>query len=129
MGRICEVPGGASLTSLAESVSARLGVAVRVWGQPTSPLRAVALAPGSGRSLLADALTAGCDAIVTGELRYHESLDAAASGLAVVEAGHDATEWPLTRSLARIARETPGIAEDAIIQDEPTNHWWTAEGA
>jgi dinuclear metal center YbgI/SA1388 family protein len=129
MGRICESPVGASLESLAETVSARLGVAVRVWGERTCAVRTVALAPGSGRSLVADALAAGCDAVVTGELRYHESLDAAASGLAVVEAGHDATEWPLTRALARIARETPGIADDAVVVDEPKTRWWTAEGA
>ena len=129
MGRVCAAPAGSSLGSFAKAVSGRLGVAARVWGARTAPVRTVALAPGSGRSLLGDAFDAGCDAVVTGELRYHESLDTAACGLAVVEVGHDATEWPLTRALARIARETPGIADDAVVLDEPEARWWTAEGA
>ncbi len=129
MGRVCEVPAGVSLQTLATGVVAALGVRPTVWGDPSSVITTVALAPGSGRSLVDDAISAGCDAIVTGELRYHEALEAAASGLAVIEAGHDATEWPLTRVLAGIARETPGLRDSDVVLDEPGTHWWTAEGS
>jgi dinuclear metal center YbgI/SA1388 family protein len=128
LGRVCLASKGASVGSLAQLVSARLGVKARVWGDAGRGVSRIAVAPGSGRSLLEDAMREGCDAFVTGELRYHEALDAAARGLAVIEAGHDATEWPLVPVLAEAARTTSGLAADAVIVGGRPNVWWTAEG-
>jgi dinuclear metal center YbgI/SA1388 family protein len=128
LGRVCAAPKGANVGWLAEVVSARLGVRARVWGAAGRGVARVAVAPGSGRSLVDDALREGCDAFVTGELRYHEALDAAARGLAVIEAGHDATEWPLVQVLADAARRTSGLAADAVTVGGRPDVWWTAEG-
>jgi dinuclear metal center YbgI/SA1388 family protein len=128
LGRVCAAPKGASVGSLAQLVSVRLGVKARVWGDAGRRISRIAVAPGSGRSLLQDAMREGCDAFVTGELRYHEALDAAARGLSVIEAGHDATEWPLVRVLADAARTTSGLAADAVLVGGRPNVWWTAEG-
>jgi putative NIF3 family GTP cyclohydrolase 1 type 2 len=103
-------------------------VKARAWGDAGRRVSRVAVAPGSGRSLIEDALREGCDAFVTGELRYHEALDAVARGLAVVEAGHDATEWPLVQVLADAARTTPGLPADAVVVGARSNVWWIAEG-
>jgi putative NIF3 family GTP cyclohydrolase 1 type 2 len=83
----------------------------------------VALAPGSGRSLVPFALRAGADALVTGELRYHEAHDALERGLTVIEAGHDATEWPLTAALARIVATTPGLDPVGVLTDRISYPW------
>jgi dinuclear metal center YbgI/SA1388 family protein len=128
LGRVCAAPKGATTASLATLVSQRLGVKARGWGEAGRAVSRVAIAPGSGRSLVEDAVRAGCDAFVTGELRYHEALDAAARGLAVIEAGHDATEWPLVPVLADAARGTAGLAPDAVIVGARADVWWTAEG-
>jgi dinuclear metal center YbgI/SA1388 family protein len=125
-GRICAAPEGATLASLAALVGERLGVRPTVWGPADAPLRRVAVAPGSGRSFTGAARAEGCDAMLTGELRYHEALAALEAGLLVIEAGHDATEWPLTRALAQIARATPGLAADAVLVDAKPYPWWTA---
>jgi len=127
MGRVCET-SAETLGELAGQVAARLGVRPRVYGDPAMPVTLAGTAPGSGRSLVSAARAAGCDVLVTGELRYHEALDAAASGLAVIEAGHDATEWPLVPVLAAAARAS-GLATDAVLIDKPLTNWWTAEGA
>jgi dinuclear metal center YbgI/SA1388 family protein len=129
MGRVCEATAGCTVGSLARDVASRLGIRPTVWGDPDARVLRIAIAPGSGRSLVAAAIQAGCDAVVTGELRYHEALDAAASGIAVIEAGHDATEWPLTAALAEIAARTPGLSAAQVRLDEPETNWWTAEGA
>lgn len=122
-GRIC-APGAATTAGLLASlVGRRLGVGVRLWGDPGAAVTRVALAPGSGRSLVSDALAAGADALVTGELRYHEAHDALTRGLVVVEAGHDATEWPLTGALARIVAVTPGLLPDDVITDRIVYPW------
>jgi putative NIF3 family GTP cyclohydrolase 1 type 2 len=107
-------------------VAGVLGVRTRTWGDPTTPVTRIAVAPGSGRSFLPAAVAAGCDALVTGELRYHEALDALQSGLTLIEAGHDATERPLTAELARIASEAPGLGSGAVIVEDAPFPWWIA---
>jgi putative NIF3 family GTP cyclohydrolase 1 type 2 len=78
---------------------------------------------------VAAARLAGCDVLVTGELRYHEALDAVSSGLSVIEAGHDATEWPLVPVLASAAASTEGLDEAVVLVDRPLVHWSTTKGA
>ena len=125
MGRLGRPTGPTDVRGLATLVGERLDVRCRVWGDPDRTVASIAVAQGSGRSLVADALDAGADTFVTGELRYHEALEAVHAGLAVIEAGHDATEWPLVSVLARIARGVEGLAEDAVVVDERAHNWWT----
>ena len=125
MGRLCEAPRGATLASLARQSATRFGVTPRVWGRADVPVRLVATAPGSGRGLVADALAAGADVMLTGELRYHDALDALASGLAVIECGHDATEWPYVRLLADLARSVEGVDPSTVVDEKPVIEWWT----
>ena len=48
----------------------------------------------------------GCDAYVTGDVRYHDAQRAAALGIHVIDAGHFATEQPVVEILAaRLAGE------------------------
>jgi dinuclear metal center YbgI/SA1388 family protein len=122
-GRLCDPGDAGTLGALAALVGSRLDVGVRVWGDPACAVTLVALAPGSGRSLVDDALAAGADALVTGELRYHVAHDALERGLLVIEAGHDATEWPLTRALARIVEQTPGLASGDVVTDSILIPW------
>jgi dinuclear metal center YbgI/SA1388 family protein len=129
MGRLCEAPAASTLDGLAVHVSRALGVSVRVWGDHGALVARVGVAPGSGRSLVAAARLAGCDVLVTGELRYHEALDAVSSGLSVIEAGHDATEWPLVPVLASAAASTEGLDEAVVLVDRPLVHWSTTKGA
>lgn len=62
----------------------------------------VAVCGGAGASYAADALAAGANAFVTSDVRHHEFWEAAARGLALLDAGHDATETPGMRALARL---------------------------
>jgi dinuclear metal center YbgI/SA1388 family protein len=128
LGRVCRASKGGTVGALAADVSSRLGVSARVWGDAGRRIARIAVAPGSGRSLVADAFREGCDVFVTGELRYHEALDAAARGLAVIRLDHGATEWPLVSVLAGAARTTSGLGEDAVVVGARADVWWTAEG-
>jgi len=122
-GRLCEAGEHGTLGALAEAVGARLGIGTRIWGDVAAGVTLVALAPGSGRSLVPDALASGAEVLVTGELRYHEALDALERGLMVVEAGHDATEWPLTGALALIVAQAPGLASADVVIDRISYPW------
>ena len=56
---------------------------------------------GSGGDYVAHALRRGCQLYLTGDVSYHQALDAAAAGLVVIDAGHAATEAPAMPVLAR----------------------------
>ena len=70
----------------------------------------VAVGGGACGDMWKDALDAGCDTFVVGEMKYHEFLDAREAGLNVVEAGHFASERPAVFALAkRLEQEFPAL--------------------
>lgn len=69
---------------------------------PNTIISRVAVCGGAGAELAAAAQAAGADAYVTSDVRHHEFLDAAGRGLALLDAGHQATEAPGMRALARL---------------------------
>lgn len=68
----------------------------------------VALCGGAAGDMITPALHAGADALVCGELKYHETLDALDSGLSVVCAGHYETEFP---ALSYFEKVLPALGE------------------
>jgi dinuclear metal center YbgI/SA1388 family protein len=70
-------------------------------GSPAAELQRVAVACGSAAEFLPDAARAGCQVLLTGEARFHACLEARSLGVALVLAGHYATERPAQEELAR----------------------------
>ena len=81
-----------TLGAFAAFVAERLGTAVRICGDPFSPVSRVALIGGAGGSDAEAAHAAGADTFVTGEVKHHQALAARFFGLNVIEAGHYETE-------------------------------------
>ena len=125
MGMLCSAPDGLTLRGLATVASGVFNITPVVWGDPELPLSRVATATGSAGSLIGDVIAAGAQALVAGEVRYHDALDAAENGLAVVELGHDVSEWPLVSLLADAVRLTPGLDPAAVHVLPATPGWWT----
>jgi dinuclear metal center YbgI/SA1388 family protein len=74
------------------------------------PVRTICVCGGAGASLTSEAIKAGADAYVTADVRHHEFIDAAARGLLLIDAGHEATEAPGMQKLARtLAAQLPEI--------------------
>lgn len=93
LGRLGRLSEPVTLQAYAALSAARLGCeSVRIVGDPGRMIRTVALCSGSGASLLADAVRAGADLLVTGDVKYHEARDAEAQEIALLDAGHFATE-------------------------------------
>ena len=80
--------------AFADRVEEILGGPVRRYGNPERLIHKVAVLGGAGGGFADQALAAGADCYVTGEMSYHKGLDAADNGLCVLEAGHAATEKP-----------------------------------
>lgn len=94
-GRIGFLPTGQSST--VSSVVKRLKKSLRidrlqVVGDPNRKVRCVAVACGSAGEFLQPAVRMGCDCFVTGETRFHTSLEAEAAGVGMVLLGHYASE-------------------------------------
>ncbi len=71
-------------------------------------IRRVAVFTGSGGSAWSAAAGAGAALYVTGEMRYHDALEAVAGGLTVLCLGHGHSERPGIRAMARRAAEMLG---------------------
>jgi dinuclear metal center YbgI/SA1388 family protein len=93
----------ATLASIAARVKDFLSLSgVHVVGNPQMPVRAVAVACGSGGELMDAARRAGCDCFVTGETRFHTFLEAEATGVGLILAGHFASERFAVERLAEL---------------------------
>ncbi len=101
LGRIGRLAQATSLAEFAVTVKQALQVeALRVVGDGQTRVNKVAVCGGSGASLLTEAVRQGADVLVTGDIKYHEALNAASQGLALIDAGHFGTERLMVGHLA-----------------------------
>ncbi|MCI8899485.1 MAG: Nif3-like dinuclear metal center hexameric protein [Lachnospiraceae bacterium] len=110
-GRVGELKDSMRVEALAGLVKEKFHVPnVRVFGDLDSPVRTVAVMPGSGGGFIQDALAAGADAMITGDVGHHEGIDAVAQGLAVIDAGHYGIEKLFISYMEEfMKRELPGV--------------------
>lgn len=102
LGRICDLKVSVLLEEFVEVVKERLSLpALRIVGIRGRRIRRIALCGGSGATLLREAARQGADLFVTGDIKYHEAQEAAALGVALIDAGHFATERLMIEGLAR----------------------------
>lgn len=93
IGRIGLLESTPLLKDFAENVKKCLGTAfLRIVGNPEQRISKLALCGGSGASLLRDAAREGADLFLTGDIKYHEAREAQSLGIALIDAGHFATE-------------------------------------
>lgn len=93
LGRIGPLAEPQHLEALAQQVARDLGCpTVRTVGDPSRPVRTVAVCGGSGASLLREAARAGADVLITGDVKYHDAREAQTLGVALLDAGHFGTE-------------------------------------
>lgn len=88
-----------TLVSLAALCEQRLGGRARPYGAEKTRVKRLALCGGAGSDFWPEARKAGADCLLTGEVRHHHALEALASGLTLIEAGHYHTERPSVKAL------------------------------
>ncbi|WP_026485620.1 Nif3-like dinuclear metal center hexameric protein [Caldanaerobius polysaccharolyticus] len=106
MGRIGELDCAMELGEFACYVKSRLSVPfVRAVGDKSKRIKKVAVCGGNGTGLISSAIAKGADAMVTGDLGYHQAQDVLSSGFAVIDAGHYGTEKVIVPRLADYIKE------------------------
>ena len=89
IGRIGQLEKAVSLRQCCEDVKRAFHLeSVRVFGNPDRTVERIAICPGSGKSVIGEALKKQADVLITGDIGHHEGIDAAAQGMVVIDAGH-----------------------------------------
>ncbi|MBQ2258304.1 MAG: Nif3-like dinuclear metal center hexameric protein [Lachnospiraceae bacterium] len=120
-GRVGTLRERMSVADLAELVKQKFHVPnVRVFGDLGDIVEVAAVMPGSGGSFIKDAINAGADVMITGDIDHHEGIDAVAQGLTVIDAGHYGIEKLFIPYMEEfIRRELPGLKVFKADTKEP----------
>ncbi len=97
IGRVGKLPQQCSVQELAEEIKKQFSLpAVMVYGALEQRVERIAICPGSGKSVIADARQKEAQVLVTGDLGHHEGLDAKEDGLILIDATHYGLEHIFT---------------------------------
>jgi dinuclear metal center YbgI/SA1388 family protein len=127
LGRIGDLAASMTLAELTAHVARALPatpVGVRTAGDPDRVVRRIAVCGGSGGDLASAAARGGADVLVTADLKHHATSEAVAdTGVALIDAGHWATEWPWLGQLADALADTvAGTTVSTLVTDPWTVH-------
>lgn len=86
--------------TLQGSIGNILGSHALLFGEPSQHISTLAVAGGAYSEGLLEALDAGAQALLSGEVRHHHAVEAVSRGLVLYEGGHFATEAPMLGPLA-----------------------------
>ena len=105
IGRVGTFTVATSRAEIMNRVRSGLGIDQVLLAGPTeAAVRTVAICAGAGGDLLDNALAAKADLYLTGELRHHDALRAAAAGMTVLCTLHSNSERVTLRHLAKRLR-------------------------
>lgn len=121
IGRVGSLEHEMPLSECCEQVKSAFGLEhVKVFGDLAKAVRRVAICPGAGKSDVGEALKAGADVYITGDIDHHTGIDAVSCGMAVIDAGHYGIEHIFVPYMAQYLREhVPELAVVAQGRAEP----------
>jgi putative NIF3 family GTP cyclohydrolase 1 type 2 len=127
LGRIGVLPQPESLRAFVSRVGGALpptSWGVRAAGDPDVVVSRVAVCGGAGDSLLAAVAGAGVQAYVTADLRHHPADEhRRASGVALIDVAHWASEFPWCDQAAQLLRSRFGDALSVCVSTLRTDPW------
>ncbi|MBL8851200.1 MAG: Nif3-like dinuclear metal center hexameric protein [Planctomycetaceae bacterium] len=124
-GRVGTLPRPLPLADFLQHIKSTLKIdRLQYATESAATISRVAVACGSAAEFISDAVRAGCQALVTGEARFHACLEARDAGLVLVLAGHYATERPGVEQLARmLVTAHPGLSAQASARESDPVLW------
>lgn len=120
-----EAEGSPSPLEFARLVRERLGAGAVNLIPGERAVKKVFLCSGAGGGFVQFAACRGADAYITGEMKHHEMLEAASTGLTCIAAGHYETEAVFAEFLAAyLKKRLPGAAF-LVSKTRPVHQWVT----
>ncbi|MDN5347970.1 MAG: hypothetical protein PWP65_1534 [Clostridia bacterium] len=124
-GRIGVLPQPEKLGDFAYRVKEALGTEkVAVTGDWEKDVVRVAVCGGAGAGLWPKALQAGADVLVTGDVKYHEARAVSEAGMALIDAGHYATERVIVPALVKYLEEKLQKQEVMVLASQNEHEPW-----
>lgn len=118
-GRIGRLDSPASVADLVDRVRHFLPNCRLRGVDSNKPIVRVAVACGSGGSLLQHAIRQDCDLFLTGEATFHTCLEAQSAGVALLLVGHFASEqFALVELAKRLSQSFPSVLSWASQQEQ-----------
>ena len=118
-GRPATEPGTETAGGIARSIAARLGREPMLVGDAERRVRRVAWCTGAAQGYFEQAIAAGADLYVSGEISEHTVHLARESGVPYAAAGHHATERYGIRALAQHLCAACGVDADFVDLPNP----------
>ena len=89
IGRVGYLPKSMTVKELCEMVKTQFALdTVVLYGDENISVQRVAISPGSGKSMISYAKELEAQALITGDISYHDGIDAVANGIQIIDAGH-----------------------------------------
>jgi len=108
-----------SAQALADAVAKTLKRAPTVVSEEAKPLQKIAWCSGGAQSYFEDAIAAGADAFITGEISEPQAHLARETGVAFLACGHHATERYGAPAVAAHVAQMLGLTHQFIDIDNP----------
>ncbi len=120
-GLLClhRLPAASDAKALSSALQRRLGRAPRAVGSLERPLRTIAWCTGAAQDMLEQAIDAGADAFVSGEISERTTHLAREAGVVYLAAGHHATERFGVQALGEHVAARLGIVHRFVDDDNP----------
>ncbi|MCD5406308.1 MAG: Nif3-like dinuclear metal center hexameric protein [Desulfotomaculum sp.] len=100
LGRIGTLPQPLPLEQFINFIKEKLDLKiVKAGGSFNKEVKIIAVCGGSGSELWLEAAKKGADVYVTGDVKYHVAQNMLAGGLAFVDVGHFASEFPVIQTI------------------------------
>jgi dinuclear metal center YbgI/SA1388 family protein len=121
IGRVGILPRPMTLKVCAAFVKEALKLNhVTVYGDLEQEICRAAISTGSGKSMVAQAISRGAQVLITGDIDYHTGIDAPAKGIAVIDAGHYGTEYIFIDNIRQVlGKKFPGLQVEGMPVKEP----------
>ena len=124
IGRSGKFKNSMSFMQVIELVANRLSMSIRdlrAVGELDTEITTVGICTGAGADMTAMAADAGCQLMITGDVKYHEAQEALERSVCLLDAGHYGTEKFFSAAmkgmLEKKLSETVEIAESAVCLD------------
>lgn len=114
-----EMPGTETLGEVAAKVEQALGRAPQIVGDASMPAQRIAWCTGAAQSMFGDAIDAGAQIFITGEISEPTVHLAREAGVGFIGAGHHATERYGVQMLGAAIQKEFGIQVDFVDIDNP----------
>lgn len=79
---------------------------VRAAGDFNKEIKTLCVASGSCSECIETAIAKNCDAVITGDMKYHDTINYSEAGICIIDAGHYPTECIVTDIFEGIIKDT-----------------------